>query len=107
MMIITADHGCDPVTTGSDHTREYIPLLARLGSEVFSPGGSMFETASTAEGGEGGVVGRQPRDQPYNGEFVDIGATVFSFFTDPTRAIAEALSLAGLPFFVTGQRCYM
>ena len=27
MLIITADHGCDPGFTGSDHTREYVPLL--------------------------------------------------------------------------------
>ena len=30
--IITADHGCDPTFKGSDHTREYIPILA------FGPG---------------------------------------------------------------------
>jgi phosphopentomutase len=28
LLIITADHGCDPVTAGTDHTREYVPLLA-------------------------------------------------------------------------------
>lgn len=28
LLIITADHGCDPTTRGSDHTREYVPLLA-------------------------------------------------------------------------------
>ncbi|MGL4947274.1 MAG: phosphopentomutase [Cetobacterium sp.] len=27
MLILTADHGCDPTYKGSDHTREYIPLL--------------------------------------------------------------------------------
>lgn len=27
-LMITADHGCDPCFTGTDHTREYIPLLA-------------------------------------------------------------------------------
>lgn len=27
ILIITADHGCDPVTEGTDHTREYVPLL--------------------------------------------------------------------------------
>ena len=27
MLIITADHGCDPTTPGTDHTREYIPIL--------------------------------------------------------------------------------
>jgi phosphopentomutase len=26
-LIITADHGCDPTTPGTDHTREYAPLL--------------------------------------------------------------------------------
>lgn len=28
LVIITADHGCDPTQTGSDHTREHIPVLA-------------------------------------------------------------------------------
>lgn len=28
LFIITADHGCDPTYKGSDHTREYIPILA-------------------------------------------------------------------------------
>ena len=27
MLIITADHGCDPTFKGTDHTREYVPLL--------------------------------------------------------------------------------
>lgn len=27
VLMITADHGCDPCYTGTDHTREYIPLL--------------------------------------------------------------------------------
>jgi phosphopentomutase len=28
LMIITADHGCDPTFRGTDHTREYAPMLA-------------------------------------------------------------------------------
>jgi len=28
LAIITADHGCDPTTPSTDHTREYVPLLA-------------------------------------------------------------------------------
>jgi phosphopentomutase len=32
MAIITADHGCDPTQPGSDHTREYVPIIA------FGPG---------------------------------------------------------------------
>ncbi|MCK5913482.1 MAG: phosphopentomutase [Desulfuromusa sp.] len=31
LLIITADHGCDPTTPGTDHSREYVPLL------LFSP----------------------------------------------------------------------
>ncbi len=27
ILIITADHGCDPTYKGTDHTREYIPIL--------------------------------------------------------------------------------
>lgn len=27
LLILTADHGCDPVHTGTDHTREYVPIL--------------------------------------------------------------------------------
>ncbi len=27
LMIITADHGCDPTWTGTDHTREQVPIL--------------------------------------------------------------------------------
>ena len=34
--VITADHGCDPTFPGSDHTREYVPVLA-FGESV-SPG---------------------------------------------------------------------
>jgi phosphopentomutase len=31
LLILTADHGCDPTVPGTDHTREYVPLL------VYSP----------------------------------------------------------------------
>ncbi len=27
LLIITADHGCDPTVSGTDHTREYVPVL--------------------------------------------------------------------------------
>lgn len=32
LLIITADHGCDPITESTDHSREYVPLL------VYKPG---------------------------------------------------------------------
>ena len=28
MLIITADHGCDPIGPSTDHSREYVPVLA-------------------------------------------------------------------------------
>lgn len=28
LLLLTADHGCDPLHPGTDHTREYVPLLA-------------------------------------------------------------------------------
>jgi phosphopentomutase len=33
LAVFTADHGCDPTVPGTDHTREYVPLLA-LGPRV-------------------------------------------------------------------------
>ena len=34
MLFVTSDHGCDPTMRGSDHTREYVPVLAsRIGSQ--------------------------------------------------------------------------
>ena len=29
MLIITADHGCDPTTQSTDHSREYVPILIK------------------------------------------------------------------------------
>jgi phosphopentomutase len=28
ILIITADHGCDPSTSSTDHSREYVPMVA-------------------------------------------------------------------------------
>ncbi|MGH9416768.1 MAG: phosphopentomutase [Terriglobales bacterium] len=28
LLVLTADHGCDPTTASTDHSREYVPLLA-------------------------------------------------------------------------------
>ncbi len=37
LLIITADHGCDPTFPGTDHTREHVPLL------VYSPALEPFD----------------------------------------------------------------
>jgi phosphopentomutase len=49
LLIITADHGNDPTFTGTDHTRERVPLL---------------------------IVGTGPRDLGVSEGFSDVGATV-------------------------------
>ncbi|MGH2317564.1 phosphopentomutase [Planococcus sp. SE5232] len=57
LLILTADHGNDPTFPGTDHTREYVPLLA------YSPrfkGGEQLETGKT---------------------FSDIGATIAENFS--------------------------
>ncbi|MGB4044305.1 MAG: hypothetical protein WBK18_10510, partial [Thermacetogeniaceae bacterium] len=27
LLVLTADHGCDPTTASTDHSREYVPLM--------------------------------------------------------------------------------
>ncbi len=56
MLVITADHGCDPTLTGStDHCREYVPLL------VYGPGFKRGISLGTRE------------------SFADLGQTVSEF----------------------------
>ncbi|MEK4948251.1 phosphopentomutase [Carnobacterium sp. FSL W8-0810] len=55
LLLITADHGNDPIAPGTDHTREYVPLLA------YSP--SMKEHGEISQG-----------------HFADIGATIAANF---------------------------
>ncbi len=38
LLILTADHGCDPTWHGSDHTREYIPFLMYHNAKTFDIG---------------------------------------------------------------------
>ena len=44
MLMITADHGCDPGFTGTDHTREYVPLL------IYSKGMTSGKNFGTIDG---------------------------------------------------------
>lgn len=49
VVVLSADHGCDPSWPGSDHTREYVPVLA------FGPGiagGNIGRRASFADIGQ-------------------------------------------------------
>ena len=45
LVLVTADHGCDPTWTGSDHTREHVPALF-FGPEVLPGALKPMETYS-------------------------------------------------------------
>lgn len=47
LLLLTADHGNDPYHTGTDHTREYVPLLAW--SPKFAVGGNLGIRATFAD----------------------------------------------------------
>jgi phosphopentomutase len=63
VLIFTADHGCDPTTPSTDHSREYVPLLIY---GAFVQGGVDLGTRAT---------------------FADLGATVADWLgVPPPRA---------------------
>ena len=47
LLIITADHGCDPAYRGTDHTREYVPFL--IYHKQFSSPGALPTGQSLAD----------------------------------------------------------
>lgn len=59
LLVLTADHGCDPSWPGSDHTREHIPAI--------------FYSPSMA----GGSIGKRET-------FADIGQTIATYLNLPT-----------------------
>ncbi|MBE0503376.1 MAG: phosphopentomutase [Desulfuromonadales bacterium] len=61
LLVITADHGCDPTTAGSDHSREYVPLL------VWQPGMTAGQDLGT------------------RATFADLAATIAKVFSLPRR----------------------
>ena len=66
LLIITADHGCDPTAPGTDHTREYVPLLV-IGKPL-----------------------KQGVDMGTRASFADIGQTVCEYFGLPALKIGES-----------------
>ena len=71
ILMITADHGCDPgYAATTDHTREYVPLLC-CGKD-FAP----------AKGTRGGNLGTRPT-------FADIAASVLTYLGLPEGEIAK------------------
>jgi phosphopentomutase len=64
LFVLTSDHGCDPTTPSTDHSREHALLLAY-------------------------VAGRNAAGARHDGEFADVGATVNAWLGGkaPTRGI--------------------
>lgn len=75
LLVITSDHGNDPTAPGTDHTREYVPLL------LYSP--SFIEDAAASSTGA--------RDLGVRQSFADVGATIAGWF--------------GIPWSRPGQSC--
>lgn len=69
ILMITADHGCDPSTSSTDHSREYTPLVL-AGKNV--PAGKNFGTRES---------------------FADIAATVLQYFGIEKECAGTALPL--------------
>lgn len=67
ILLITADHGCDPGTLSTDHSREYTPLIV-YGKTV--PQGKNWGTRPT---------------------FADIGATILDYFKVPAKIAGDSL----------------
>ena len=69
LLILTADHGCDPAAHGTDHTREYIPVL-------------MYGN------------GVKPENLGIRGSFADIGQTVCAWLgADASGLAGEAADI--------------
>lgn len=64
LLIITADHGCDPADSSTDHSREYVPLL---------------------------VYGIPPRDLGTRTTFADVAATVSAALRVKFETIGESV----------------
>ncbi|MGA8365415.1 MAG: phosphopentomutase [Solirubrobacteraceae bacterium] len=78
LLIVTADHGVDPAHRGTDHTREYAPLLAITG-EMLAP-----RSGRTVGGGRAGAR--------HDGPLADVGATVLRWLTGRDAAILPGRS---------------
>jgi phosphopentomutase len=72
LLIVTADHGNDPTHHGTDHTRERVPVLARVAGAVHD-------------------------ERTWEGEFADVGRTVLT-----RLGVEAAPGLAGRPIPLPG-----
>ena len=69
LLVLTADHGCDPTAAHTDHTREFAPLLARFG-------------------------GQRPRR--HDGPLADVGASALRWLNAPVLPLDHARAARAL-----------
>jgi phosphopentomutase len=67
VLMVTADHGNDPVMPSTDHSREYVPLLVATAGEAMG------------------------RDLGTRSTFADVGKTVTDFFGITTDCVGESV----------------
>jgi phosphopentomutase len=77
LLIVTADHGVDLAHPGSDHTREYAPLLALTGEMARRRAAQESGPAAKASGG-------RLRGRRHDGPLADVGASVLRWLTGRT-----------------------
>lgn len=68
LLVLSADHGCDPTTAGTDHTREYVPLL--IWAKSMQKGVALGDRQS----------------------FADVAATLAAYFNVPGVAAGDSLA---------------
>lgn len=73
LLVVTADHGCDPTYRGTDHTRELVPLVAHV------------------------VGSEQPVTGSHRGYFSDVGASVCAWL-----GVSPPSQLPGVSFLDPG-----
>jgi phosphopentomutase len=64
LLIVTADHGVDPAHPGTDHTREYVPLLAASGEMLRRR-----------------AAGERPLETRHDGPLADVGASALRWLS--------------------------
>ncbi len=64
LLVLTADHGCDPTSPRTDHTREYAPLLAAFEGH---------------------------RSRRHDGSLADVGASALAWLVDESAAASTEL----------------
>ncbi|MDY4745999.1 MAG: hypothetical protein SO356_02365, partial [Veillonella caviae] len=81
----TADHGNDPTWTGTDHTRERVPLLA------YSPSMNLpSKLEDTHKSSDGRTATTEGVDLGFRHSFADIGQTILENFGLPAYPVGTS-----------------